>query len=510
MTDPPSDQHSRLWPYLLLYAAAAAWVSFAGIHRWHNSDSLLSSLASLYAWTPFFWQQDRVGLLVPLLTSVCPDPVANLVLQTGLTVFVGLCLPLVLAELVYPHPAARAAVTAVTGLMTALAPDRIRDNLLFECYYPLAMLLGCAALLVLGRGPGWPRWWRVLLAGVLLCVAHWVYVAVPLWLGPLALARGWFRPGPPRPWWRVALRPVLHRRTLVGCGLVVVGFGVGVGLMQWTQANDPGVFIPTPQEALPPSAWPVAWLAFANRMGALPGMIGWAVAVQWVAGLAAVGLLFTRPPRAYPILAVAPVLLAPAAAEFLLMGTRAWTAQNGYHPRYLLGTVESLQVFWALLAAAPLAGWATTRLRRGALFLVAALALFAAATVEYGTPAPDRPRHDIDAATDFPWLPELDAAGVDALGGDYWTVWRAVYHVNMTRRQGGRTDLFYGVTDRGRVMIGRSGKSAANPLRVAVLKDPAQYQWFLTYLPVCNLAPPVKIGEHGPFEIYQTYPLDVP
>ncbi|MBY0512590.1 MAG: hypothetical protein K2P78_01605, partial [Gemmataceae bacterium] len=151
MTDPPSDQHSRLWPYLLLYAAAAAWVSFAGIHRWHNSDSLLSSLASLYAWTPFFWQQDRVGLLVPLLTSVCPDPVANLVLQTGLTVFVGLCLPLVLAELVYPHPAARAAVTAVTGLMTALAPDRIRDNLLFECYYPLAMLLGCAALLVLGH-----------------------------------------------------------------------------------------------------------------------------------------------------------------------------------------------------------------------------------------------------------------------------------------------------------------------------------------------------------------------
>ena len=35
-------------------------------------------------------------------------------------------------------------VTIVSGLMIAFSPDRIRDNLLMECYYPLAMALGCA------------------------------------------------------------------------------------------------------------------------------------------------------------------------------------------------------------------------------------------------------------------------------------------------------------------------------------------------------------------------------
>jgi hypothetical protein len=51
--------------------------------------------------------------------------------------------------------------------MIAFAPDRIRDNLLMECYYPLAMALGCVGLLVLGRGTGWPHWWRIALINVL-------------------------------------------------------------------------------------------------------------------------------------------------------------------------------------------------------------------------------------------------------------------------------------------------------------------------------------------------------
>ena len=83
-----------LWPYLLLNAAAAVWIAFSGIHRLHNSDSLMFGLASVYAWTPFFWEQDRVGMLVPLVASSLPDPVLNLVLQIGLTAFAGLCVPL--------------------------------------------------------------------------------------------------------------------------------------------------------------------------------------------------------------------------------------------------------------------------------------------------------------------------------------------------------------------------------------------------------------------------------
>src|SRR4051812_20994099 len=133
MTDPARNAASPLWPYLVLNALAAVWITFSGIHAWHNSDSLIFSIASLYAWTPFFWQQDRVGMLIPLLASVIPDPIANVVFQTGLTVFVGLCAPLLLVELAFPHVAARFAIALANAAILALAPDRIRDNLLFEC-----------------------------------------------------------------------------------------------------------------------------------------------------------------------------------------------------------------------------------------------------------------------------------------------------------------------------------------------------------------------------------------
>jgi hypothetical protein len=226
--------------------------------------------------------------------------------------------------------------------------------------------------------------------------------------------------------------------------------------------------------------------------------------LQWFAALPALGLVFARLPRVYPIFSVVPLLLVPAAAEFLFMGTREWTAQNGYHPRYLLGTIESLQTFWALLAATPLAGWAASRCRQRILFGIAAVVLFGCATYQFGWPSPDRPRRDIVALTS-PWTKELKVADVDAFGGSYWTVWPAVFGMNMDR-----PNRFYGVTDRGRVLIARSDRSPRNPLRVAVLKSPAELQWFLTYIKVCNLAPPVKIGEHGPFEIYETYPLDAP
>src|SRR5262249_53062640 len=219
------------------------------------------------------WQQDRVGMLVPLLASVCPDPVLNIVLQTGLTVFAGLCVPLLLVELISPHPAARAAATLASAAMITLAPDRIRANLLYDCYYPLAMARGCAGLLGLGRGPGWPRWWRVLVAAGLFGLAHWVYLGLPLWLGPLAVIRGWLQPGEPWPSsnWRATLRPLLHPRTVIACVLIVVTFAGGFELMLWVQRTDPGVYMPTPREGLAPQGWAGSWAGVGGDLVRVPG-----------------------------------------------------------------------------------------------------------------------------------------------------------------------------------------------------------------------------------------------
>jgi hypothetical protein len=492
---------TSLWPYLLLNAAVAVWVAFSGIHGVHNSDSLVFSLNSLYAWTPFFWQQDRIGMLVPLIASTCPDPVLNVVLQTGLTTFAALCLPLLLAELVYPHPISRIAATAANAVMFLLMPNRLIENLLFECYYPQAMALGCAALLILGRGPGWPRWWRIVLAAVLLILACWVYIGVPLWLGPLALFRGWLQPGEewPTGWWRAVFRPALHPRTILGCVLLVIAFGVGLLCMKAAQRANP-LIEPTPRTGLSPNEWLASWQAFAEHLGRLPGMAEWSIVLLAAAGVGVVTALILRRPVGYPIYAGALVLFIPAAIEYLFIGTREWTVMNDHHPRYLLGSLVCVQTLLALVAVLPLANYAAGR-GRWLMGVTVALGLFTAATVRYGTPSPERPRRELDALAGR-WTAELIAARADAVGGDYWTVWPVVFHMNLTRRETGDSRVFCGIVLRGGELLHR--RYHQDELRVAVPNNETDRSAFLNFAADCGVTPPVKIGEHGPFEIYLT------
>jgi hypothetical protein len=48
-----------------LRGGAALWIDFGSIHRLHHADSLIPTLMSLIRWQPFFWEQDRFGMLIP-------------------------------------------------------------------------------------------------------------------------------------------------------------------------------------------------------------------------------------------------------------------------------------------------------------------------------------------------------------------------------------------------------------------------------------------------------------
>lgn len=497
---PPAGSSFRA--HLLLYAGAAVWLALSGIHAKHNSDSFVFGLLSLDAYTAFFWEQDRVGMLVPLVASAVRDPLWNLVLQTGLTAFAGLCVPLFLAELVYPHAVGRIAAVLANAAVLYLAPDRVRENLLFECCYPQAMALGCAALLVLGRGPGWPSVWRGLASAALMCLACWVYLGVPLWLGPLALARAWLEPDPAdEPSKRWLTRPLRRPRVLVGCALVVFGFAVGFAAMFAARSAFADLIEPTPQGGLRPSEWFQSWWGFLEHFARFPETGPW-LAVLFIG--AALGVILARwLRRARPEVPIWPavlVLLVPAAAEFGYIGTRVWTAMNDHHPRYLLGGAECLQLACALVAALPLAqraarsSWPHAR---------AALLLFAAVAAQYGFPDPERPRRELDAVAGQ-WTDALIAARADAVGGGYWTTWPAVYHMNLTRRRADDHSVFPAITTRGAMLLRRSDLRDGRTFRVAVWNDPDHRETFLTAASNLGLAAPVKIGESGPFEVYET------
>ncbi len=61
-------------------------VSLGALHKFHCSDTLVPILVSLQKWTPFFWEQDRIGMLVPLLTLPLRHPLLNLLAQGAIYV----------------------------------------------------------------------------------------------------------------------------------------------------------------------------------------------------------------------------------------------------------------------------------------------------------------------------------------------------------------------------------------------------------------------------------------
>jgi len=76
----------RAGSWILVVAGAgglAAAMSCSTLHRFQGSDSVVPVLVSLQRWTPFFWQQDRFGMLIPLLAMPVHDPLMNLAVPAG-------------------------------------------------------------------------------------------------------------------------------------------------------------------------------------------------------------------------------------------------------------------------------------------------------------------------------------------------------------------------------------------------------------------------------------------
>ena len=57
----------RPWVLLGALGAAALLLDLSGFHALEHGDSIVPVLVSLQRWTPFYWDQERFGMLVPLL-----------------------------------------------------------------------------------------------------------------------------------------------------------------------------------------------------------------------------------------------------------------------------------------------------------------------------------------------------------------------------------------------------------------------------------------------------------
>ncbi len=438
------------WATFAALALAAALVDLGAFHHLEQADSIVPVLVSLQRWTPFYWDQERYGMLVPLLALPVRDPLWNLLLQRGLLVLAGLAAVVLLARHVLARRDWRVAGGLAAAALLAAPPAGWRFEYLGDQPYGLSLALALAGLAFAEPIEGGRRGARLAVGLVLAAAAHWVNAAAGLLLLPLALARAAVDRLEGEP------APEVRRRLTVEAALLAAGLAAGQALLHLgplLSGTRPHQTLGT----LPPAEWPAAWAALFGNAWRASGPWPWALAALAGAGLLLLSLPAHRPLRRGALLRAAALCLA-ALAYALATGTLRWVADNSFHWRYLAPSEVLVHLAAVSLVAEPLARRTGTRAVAAAVALVPLAALSVS-----GPPSLAQVRADLGAAAGMHALGGRPGeAGVtarraaDVLGaacvlvtGDYWSVWPAVYHAALDAHDRGEpAPAVYGLSFR--------------------------------------------------------------
>ena len=483
-----------VWPCLLACAALAAWIDFGSLHRSQHADSLLPALVSLYRWTPFYWELDRIGMLVPWIAQPIKHPLFNLLAQDGLYLFCALSALVLLPRYLLRNVSFPLAGLASVAAFVGLTPVYYRFEYLIDTQYGVWLFLGLSSLILLEPGPnGSPSWPRRLAAVVLMVLAHWVYCTATMFLGPLIVFRAaccWrsradivvCRADMQRP--RFARR-LANSELFNSLATLAIGFAAGLALMRLapTHASD--------FASLPPGEWLATWQSLAASTWS-------SLAPQWwpavliaaaAAGLAgcihpAIRQLAKANGRAALAATAAAVLIA------LFIGTRRWVVANGFEFRFLLPSALMLQAALLGIAAAP-ASWLLGATRPRLSYIVAMPLALAAAYASYGRPSLAGAYRDLDpyyaSAPSGSSRPlstgELLDSGATHVAGDYWKVWPAVFRANLALYDRGERRTVWGIAQRSGPTHRYWSHIPREQLRVAIAAggDPQADPFFFFY-----------------------------
>jgi hypothetical protein len=390
-----SDSLRHPWVLVSILAAGlAAWMGLGTLHESQHADSLLTVLISTQRWTPFFWGQDRFGMLVPLLAMPIRHPLGNMLVQGWIMTVAALAAPFVMARFLLGRDGTWLAIGACTNTLFLLtATPAVQFDWLVTQPYALSISLGFAALFVADDDY---RRGRSFAALVLLVFACWVNIGIVVLLAIAAVIRG--------------VRPV----RLLALQAVAASLA-SLAATYLTSAH-------TVTALAPLAKWPNGWSqllegtssVFVHPHAAIGVAVATAAAVAW--------LWWTD---TLPSGKTAVALLAMAVGTWLVLGTSLWVGMNLYSFRYMYPTLMIVGSGISTVLAALLAKW-TKALAIGSLSVLAMVAM-----VNYGAPSLTR----IDRGLDDRFGRQSDAilrAGATVIAGDYWRVWPAVFHANLT------------------------------------------------------------------------------
>lgn len=432
--------------FTLACTITAVCVDLSPYHEKLHADAVIPVMVSLYQWKPFYWEQDRLGMLVPLLATPFTHPLTNLLVQNGITIFGGLAtLGLVTWYLFRDRTWAGTGATGV-ALFLAAFPEADRYEIFNGAHpYLIPFALAISGLLLVS---GRDRLSALRLAtGVFLTLlAYWYNAGLSVMVAPFVTGRflvgRWLDSAPPRRWWSVGRQisqawahPHLRELT-IGIVLTALGTGFGIALASLAPQSE------THFHLAPAEEWATAWVTMGGRTLARFGTYLTALAIAPALGVVWLIVPTTRAVSVRYWLGLGAVG-AGFVGLFLLVGMTSWVKLSGYHPRYLLGGLAVL----APAAAGPLVGPllatfpATIRLTRW----IAIAALPGVAIALYGPPSIAAVRDTLDR-TAGRWTQDILASECTHAAGDYWAVWPAVFHTNMTLADQGEGRVVWGVT----------------------------------------------------------------
>lgn len=390
---------------LALALGFALWVDFSKLHRLHDSDSLLPVFVSLQSWRPFYWGQNRFGMLLPLLSLPFRTPLANLLVEVGLRLaaIAGACL--VLARSIAPPRAWLSTGTLLLAGFVALGglPELAAAQ---KQPYPLEILLGLGGALLIER-----RRNRLQsgLGVVAVLLAGWVSLTLALWLIPLLLLRRWLSDaemasGPAAP-------AVLTVLASAAVNLVVSRFYVthGTDYALAPLASWLGGFTSLGGQAIA-SVWPL-----------------WAIAAGFVLARLTMWKALPRWDRRWQLRGSA-ILIATALLHLLALSASAWVAANGYLPRYSLASRWMLILVPILAISASVEAIPANRMRGLAVAALAVVLLLIAGPPSFERPPEALARWSVAAA-------EIRALECTHVVGDYWRSWPVVFTVLSERHR---------------------------------------------------------------------------
>lgn len=451
--DSTCNSDPKLWHFLPILALVALCIDFSRFHQYHHGDSVVPILGSLYQWTPFYWENNRNGWLIPLLALPIKSPYSNLLFQSGLAIFGGLTVYFVLCRHLVKRASWALAATFAAGQYLWLVPPRESFEFLCGCQpYSVSIALGVGGLLLVGHPLGQKGHWRIFAACSLMAVAFWVNAGLIVALGPLIVLRGFLHKNEGA---RFANREMWRE-------LLVLGFGAAAGYLLMEANGSSKEY----SRQVDTAEWPFGWGRLAFELWDKNTPAFWLTSL----GFAIAGVVALAPRRTRTATAEAWrtsfALIGAAAVCFLLMGTLHFVRHNLFHYRYAFPSLLFVQIAALLPAVAALETMCGHWLSRISLMLTLPI-LLSAAIATFGIPSLAEPRAALDRSIGTRTSDIIESQSTHVVG-DYFEIWPTVLHANLVLHERGDRRIVWGVTHRCGPTLSHWSAMPRNEMRVAV------------------------------------------